>query len=66
MNPITGENDGTPFDAWSFLRDVLSRGVSIEQDSRALGRNYEQFSARLDAVAREYADKLKPHLKEKP
>ena len=57
------DTSGPPFDAWSFVRDVLSRGVSIEHDSRALGRTYEQFSARLDAVARELADKLKPHLR---
>ncbi len=63
MNPNADDNDGMPFDAWSFLRDVLNHGVNIEHDSRALGRTYEQFSARLDAAARELADKLKPHLR---
>jgi hypothetical protein len=56
-------DDGPPFDAWGFIRDVLSRGVNIEHDSRALGSTYEQLSARLDAAARELADRLKPHMK---
>lgn len=50
-----------PFSAWSFCRDVLSRGTSIEQDTRSQGRGYEAHSARLDANAREFADELKPH-----
>jgi hypothetical protein len=49
-----------PFDAWSFCRDVLVRGAAIEQDTRATGRGYEQHSFRLDAAAREFAERLKP------
>ena len=66
MNSITDDNDGMPFDAWSFLRDVLSRGVRLEQTAYAEEWGYEFLSTRLDAVASELADKLKPHLKEKP
>jgi hypothetical protein len=51
-----------PFNAWSFCRDVLSRGCSVEQDTRSSGRGYEDHSARLDANAREFAEELKPHL----
>ncbi len=60
------DNDGMLFDAWSFLRDVLSRGVRLEQTANAEEWGYEFLSTRLDAVASEYADRLKPHLKEKP
>jgi len=56
-------HDDPPFDAWSLIRNVLSHGVVIEQDSRALGRTYEQHSARLDTASRELADRLKPHLR---
>jgi hypothetical protein len=54
---------GPPFDAWSFIRDVLSRGASIERAADAAGWGYERLSASLDAAGREYADRLKPHLK---
>lgn len=50
------------FDPWTFLRNVLARGCAIEHDTVAGGRNYEQHSARLDAAARELAEKLRPHL----
>jgi hypothetical protein len=50
------------FDAWSFMRDVLIRGAAIERDSD----RYRLFSARLDAAARELADRLKPHLAANP
>jgi hypothetical protein len=50
------------FDVWSFLRDVLYRGTRIEQHCESQGYGYEIFSAKLDAAARDYADKLQPHL----
>lgn len=56
-------SDGMPFDAWSFVRDVLRRGTTIEQSAEAQGWSYERLSAALDHVARELADKLKPHLR---
>lgn len=55
-----------PFDAWSFIRDVLVRGTNIEQDSRKIGRGYEMHSTVLDAAARDLADRLKPHLRATP
>lgn len=55
-----------PFDAWSFVRDVLVRGTNIEQDSRKIGRGYEMHSTVLDAAARDLADRLKPHLRATP
>lgn len=51
-----------PFDAWSFLRDVLMRGSAVERHCEAMGIGYEQFSFRMDAAAREWSDKLAPHL----
>ena len=54
-------HDDPPFDAWSFIRDVLSRGAAIEAGNLEL--TYERFSAKLDAAARELADRLKPHLR---
>jgi hypothetical protein len=42
---------------WSFLRSVLSQGGDIWLDHAA--RSYEQYSARLDAAARERVDALK-------
>lgn len=54
---------GPPFDAWSFLRDVLRRGAAIEANTVSQRRTYEQHSALLDAAARELADILRPHLK---
>ncbi len=59
--PPTDTDISPPFDAWSFIRDVLSRGAAIEADNRELA--YERFSAKLDATARDLADRLKPHLK---
>lgn len=50
------------FDPWAFLRDVLIRGRYIAQDYD--GESYERYSARLDAAARELADRLRPHLAE--
>lgn len=61
--PPADDADGPPFDAWSFVRDVLRRGTTIEQSAEAQGWNYERLSAALDHVARELADKLKPHLR---
>lgn len=43
-------------DLWSFLRSTLSQGGDIWIDHQTKG--YEQYSARLDAAARERADKL--------
>jgi hypothetical protein len=60
---LPAADDGMPFDAWSFVRDVLVRGTAIERHCEAKGLGYEQLSARLDAAAREYADRLKPHIK---
>mgnify|MGYP006921356747 FL=1 len=54
---------GRPFDAWSFLRDVLLRGTRIEQSAEGQGWGYERLSAALDYEARQYADRLKPHLR---
>lgn len=50
------------FNAWSFCRDVLSRGAIIERDATATGCGYEVFSAKMDAAARELAKQLKPYL----
>jgi hypothetical protein len=41
---------------WSFLRSTLSQGGDIWIDHQTKG--YEQYSARLDAAARERADTL--------
>lgn len=48
------------------MRDVLQRGTSIERHCEAKGLGYETFSAKLDAAAREYADRLRPHLAAAP
>ena len=53
-----------PFDPWAFLRHALQLGEAIGRDHA--DRPYEQYTARLDAVARELAAELKPHLKEQP
>ena len=57
---------GPPFDAWSFIRDVLLRGTRIEQSAEGQGWGYERLSAALDHEARQYADRLKPHLRAIP
>lgn len=59
----TDKHDGPPFDAWSFIRDVLNRGIRISEYAVAHQLSYEQESHRIDAAARELADQLKPHLK---
>lgn len=43
-----------PFSMWAFLRSVLTQGAAIQQDYDA-GRygSYEEYSARVDAAARE-------------
>jgi len=66
MSPADDAITRPPFDAWSFIRDVLVRGTNIEQDSRKIGRGYEMHSTVLDAAARELADRLKPHLRATP
>lgn len=50
-------NDG---ELWSFFRKLISQGTDIEMD-RAAGRynRYEEFSARLDAAARERVAQFK-------
>lgn len=60
--PPADDADGMPFDAWSFVRDVLRRGAQIERDCDP-NQGYERFSSMLDSVARGLADKLKPHLR---
>jgi len=40
--------------SWSFIRTLLSQGMSIQQDYDAgKYKDYEEVSARLDAAARE-------------
>lgn len=46
----------TTFNAWSFCRNLLSRGGAISGDFK--DRGYEAYSARLDAVARDAAKEL--------
>ena len=58
-------DDGKPFDAWSFLRDVVSRASLLAGEAERGGWGYEQLSAKIDKIARDYADRLKPHLREK-
>lgn len=46
---------------WSFLRSVLEQGAAIQQDYAAGNhKGYEEYSARLDAAARERADEIAP------
>jgi len=59
-------DDGPPFDAWSFLRDVLRRGSLLAGEAERGGWGYEQLSARMDKLASEYADRLKSHLRATP
>ena len=51
-----------PFSLWSFLRDVLSQGATIQLDYRQGARQYEEFSARLDEAAREREAELRAQL----
>jgi len=64
--PPTDTDISPPFDAWSFIRDVLSRGSLLAGEAERGGWGYEQLSARMDKLAREYADRLKPHLRATP
>jgi len=49
----------TDGELWSWVRSVMSQGVSINQDYAAGNlKGYEAYSARLDAAARERADEL--------
>ena len=43
---------------WSFIREVIERGASIEQEVQRKGEGYEAYSARIDAAARYFADKF--------
>ncbi len=55
-----------PFDAWSFCRDVINRGSLLAGEADRGGWGYEQLSARMDKLARDFADKLRPHLADRP
>lgn len=50
------------FNAWSFCRDVMSRGANIERSAEAAGWGYEKLSTHLDAAASEEARKLTAEL----
>lgn len=46
-------------EVWSFMRRVLSQGGDIRLDYQAgKYKGYEEYSARLDAAARERADQF--------
>ena len=50
---------------WSFLRSVLDQGTAIQQDYQAgKFKCYEEFSAYIDAAARDRADELEVLLKQ--
>lgn len=49
-----------PFSLWSFLRNVLHQGEAIGLDCRE--RPYEEYSARMDAAAREREEQLRKSL----
>jgi hypothetical protein len=55
------------FNAWSFIRKVLDRGAAIQQDYMA-GKyaGYEEYSARMDKLARDFADELEKNHEQKP
>lgn len=58
------DGEAERFSAWAFLRTVLERGAAIQQDYAAGNHgSYEVYSARMDAVARDFAEQLKPHLR---
>ncbi len=42
---------------WMLIRNAIAMGGAIEKDYA--NRPYEQYAARVDAVAREYADKVR-------
>lgn len=45
---------------WGFMRSVLTQGAAIYQDFAAGNlKDYEEYSARVDAAARERDDELK-------
>lgn len=50
-----------PGELWSFCRKLLSQGKDIHLDHEA--KSYEQYSARLDAAARERGDELEAMLR---
>ena len=47
-------NDG---ELWILIRNAIARGGVIEREYA--DRPYEQYAARVDAVAREFADKVR-------
>ena len=49
---------------WSFIRDAIEAGCIIEQWANTNGIGHEGYSARVDAKAREFADKFMPDLVE--
>ena len=53
-------NNARPFSLWSFLRNVLHQGEAIGLDCRE--RPYEEYSARMDAAARERETQLRETL----
>ena len=57
-------NDG---EIWSAIRTLLSQGGSIQQDYDAgKYKNFEEYSIRLDAAARERIEWLKTKLNTEP
>jgi len=62
ITPEVRPSKQRPFSLWSFLRDVLSQGATIQLDYRQGARQYEEFSARLDEAAREREAELQAQL----
>ncbi len=52
-----------PFDAWSFVIDVMVRGSQLEQRAILEEWGLDFLMNRMADAARELADKLKPHLR---
>jgi hypothetical protein len=45
---------------WSFFRDMIRQGANIEQDCQnGAYKSFEEFSARIDAAARERVEQFK-------
>jgi hypothetical protein len=59
-----GPNDG---DIWSLIRDIMSQGATIHQDYiNGNYRNYEEYSARLDAASSARIEEVKHLFNPKP
>ena len=54
------------FDAWTFCRRVIERGMEIEQACEAAGHGYEAQSAMVSDAARKYAAELDKQLTASP